>query len=119
MNVVENIKTIRLEKGISQKVLADSLGVDISAISNVENGKRELKVSELAIIANCLGVDVIDLFTYPKKYIPYDSKNEDIETIVQFKLRREQRDKVMDMLFKNHEFEFIKENPVNSDLTNL
>lgn len=114
MNVVENIKTIRLEKGISQKILADSLGVDISSISNVENGKRELKVSELAIIANCLGVDVIDLFTYPKKYIPYESKNEEIETIIQFKLPHNQRDKIIEMLSKNPNFEFVDKKDKNA-----
>ena len=109
MNVVENIKTIRLEKGISQKILADSLGVDISSISNVENGKRELKVSELAIIANCLGVDVIDLFTYPKKYIPYESKNEEIETILQIRLKDSCKSKVLQLIFKDKDIELLNQ----------
>lgn len=109
MNVVENIKTIRLEKGISQKILADSLGVDISSISNVENGKRELKVSELAIIANCLGVDVIDLFTYPKKYIPYESKNDEIETILQIRLKDSCKSKVLQLIFKDKDIELLNQ----------
>lgn len=109
MNVVENIKTIRLEKGISQKILADSLGVDISAISNVENGKRELKVSELAIIANSLGVDVIDLFTYPKKYIPYESKNDEIETILQIRLKDSCKSKVLQLIFKDKDIELLNQ----------
>ena len=63
MKIIENIKEIRINKGIPQKALADALSVDNAVISNIENGKRELKVAELEYIANCLGVDVIDLFT--------------------------------------------------------
>ena len=45
MNAIENIRLIRVEKGIPQKKIADALNVDISVISNIETGKRELKVS--------------------------------------------------------------------------
>ena len=60
MNVIQNIKALRLEKGIPQKILSDALNVDVAVISNIENGKRELKVIELEIIANCLNVRVIE-----------------------------------------------------------
>ena len=65
MKAIENIKKIRLDKGIPQKKIADALNLDNAVVSNIENGKRELKVSELEIIANCLEVSIIDLFTYP------------------------------------------------------
>jgi transcriptional regulator with XRE-family HTH domain len=42
-NVVKNIKDIRIEKSIGQQVIADALNLDISAVSNIENGKRELR----------------------------------------------------------------------------
>ena len=71
MKIIENIKEIRINKGIPQKALADALSVDNAVISNIENGKRELKVAELENIANCLGVEVIDLFTYPEKYAKF------------------------------------------------
>ena len=76
--VVENIRAIRLEKSISQQAIADALNVDVSAISNIENGKRELRVSELENIANVLRVDVIDLFTWPHHYV--NSKNVEKDT---------------------------------------
>ena len=49
MNVVDNISKIRREKGISQEFIANELHVDTSVVSNIENGKRELKVKELEI----------------------------------------------------------------------
>ena len=68
MDVVKNIIEIRKEKGKNQEILADALNVDVSAISNIEKGKRELKVSELGKIANALDVDILYLFTYPDIY---------------------------------------------------
>ena len=68
MDIVKNIFEIRKEKGITQEVIADALCVDTSVVSNIEKGKRELKVSELEIIANSLGVDLLYLITYPYVY---------------------------------------------------
>jgi transcriptional regulator with XRE-family HTH domain len=68
MNIIKNIIEIRKQKGINQDVIADALNVDVSAISNIEKGKRELKVSELGKIAKVLNVDLLYLFTYPDIY---------------------------------------------------
>lgn len=68
MDIVKNIIEIRKKKGIKQELIADALNVDVSAISNIEKGKRELKVSELEKIAITLNVDVLYLFTYPNIY---------------------------------------------------
>jgi transcriptional regulator with XRE-family HTH domain len=75
MNVVKNILAIRKEKGISQEVIANALKLDTAVISNIEKGKRELKVSELEIIANTLGVDILYLLTYPYVYEKKETKN--------------------------------------------
>ena len=68
MDIVKNLFEIRKEKGITQEIIADALCVDTSVISNIEKGKRELKVNELEKIANALGVDVLYLITYPFVY---------------------------------------------------
>jgi len=68
MNIIENIFSIRKEKGITQEVIADALFVDTSVISNIEKGKRDLRVKELEKIANVLGVDLLYLITYPHVY---------------------------------------------------
>lgn len=75
MDIVKNIVEIRKEKGKNQEILADALNVDVSAISNIEKGKRELKVSELAKIAKALEVDVVYLITYPEVYVSPKKSN--------------------------------------------
>ena len=68
MDIIKNIFSLRKEKNITQEVIADALFVDTSVISNIEKGKRELRVSELDKIATALGVDLLYLITYPHVY---------------------------------------------------
>lgn len=107
MNIIENIKKIRIEKGVTQEVLAEALSVDPSALSNLERGKRELKVSELEIIADCLGVRVIDLFTWPVRYVEPGQDNEAVEAILQIKLKRDRKEQVLKLVFGDNNLEIL------------
>lgn len=96
MDIVENIIKIRREKGVSQEVIAFALGVDTSVISNIENKKRELRVSELEKIANALNVDTLYLLTYPQVYsLQAPSTNNLPETILQIKISGEKQKKFL------------------------
>ena len=110
MNVVENIFKIRREKGISQEFIANSLGVDTAVVSNIENGKRELKVKELEVISKALGVDVLYLLTYPhvyvKKEIDYSTP---VETVLQLKLTGRKRDKILKLIFGDSDLKLLNE----------
>ena len=50
------IRRLRESAGLQAAQLAAALGVDPSAVSNIEHGKRSVKASELAVIADFLGV---------------------------------------------------------------
>lgn len=54
----EKIKTVRLQKGVSQAALARCLGVSTAMICQYEVGKRKPKVETLSKIAGALGVDL-------------------------------------------------------------
>lgn len=110
MEIVKNIRKIRIQKSITQDVIADALGVDNSVISNIENGRRELKVKELEIIAKCLGEDVIYLFTYPKRYIcvdDIDNKSNDIKAILQIELQKDKKEQVLKLIFGENNLEVL------------
>jgi transcriptional regulator with XRE-family HTH domain len=107
MNIVKNISAIRREKGVTQEVIAEELGVDTSVISNIENGKRELKVSELEKIAKVLGVDVLFLITYPHVYEKKNHKPEPVEAILQIKLRSDKKDQVLKLVFGENNLEIF------------
>ena len=52
------MKSIRLEKGISQGVICRALDLDRWYISNVENGKQNLTLNTMEKIAEVFGVSV-------------------------------------------------------------
>ena len=59
---MENLRKARLAKKISQKELADELGVTTATISRYESGERKLPVETAKRIAEILGVDWYTLF---------------------------------------------------------
>ena len=61
VNFGSNVKRIRKEKGLSQEVLAIDSGLTQTYISQVEQGKRNLTLLNVAAIAITLGVSVSEL----------------------------------------------------------
>jgi transcriptional regulator with XRE-family HTH domain len=57
-----HIKRLREERGWSQPRLAVEAGVAVSAVSQIENGRRSPNVSTLDKIAEAFGVEVADFF---------------------------------------------------------
>ncbi len=59
----ENIKTIRKKNKLSQKQLANLVGVSQAAIYYYESGKRDINMEMLSKMANALNVSISDFFT--------------------------------------------------------
>ena len=57
----ENLRKIRTKKDITQTGLAETLGVDKSFISNIENGKTNPTLSTITNLAQTLGVSTNEL----------------------------------------------------------
>lgn len=69
-NILEKIEEIRKEKGIKQDVLAAHLDVKQPAYSNSVRREKDIRWSEVLQLCNALGMDLIDVITYPVKYAP-------------------------------------------------
>lgn len=93
MNIGENIKKIRIEKGLTRTDLAKFLKVSDSTISRYENNKREPSIDTLGLIADFLGVDILDL-------LGFSVLRKNIDNI---------GDKYHDMVFKDLDDNNIKE----------
>lgn len=57
----ETLRRLRIEKGLSQKQLADRLHMERSSVSNWEAGRRIPDVAAISQLAKALGVDAADL----------------------------------------------------------
>ena len=55
------LKELRQARGFTQKTLADKLGMSLTYLCNLENGKANVSLSTLRRLAKALKVKVIDL----------------------------------------------------------
>ncbi len=71
MTMNENIKTLRLQKRLSQEALGELLGVSAQAVSKWEQGITSPDISLLPALAECFGVTIDSLFQgVPKRKYP-------------------------------------------------
>ncbi|MDR1672169.1 MAG: helix-turn-helix domain-containing protein [Bacteroidales bacterium] len=111
-NILENIIALRYKSGLSQENMAEFLGISQSTYSLLEKGKRELKYSTLLQIAIMLRVNIIDIITYPKKYVDADQLgvSEGIleeKVTVQIELKKSKKDKVLGLIFNKSDIEAL------------
>ena len=55
------IRALRLKKGWSQDVFADRSGLNRAHVGEVERGESNVTIQTLKIIADTLGVKIVDL----------------------------------------------------------
>lgn len=60
----KKLTELRVERGITQEVLADKIGLTVESISNMERGKFGPKFDNLEKIAKVLKVEVKVLFDF-------------------------------------------------------
>lgn len=61
INISTNLRKFRAIQKISQKKLANKVGVDQSAVARLENGTRHMLAEELPLFATAFGVSVNEL----------------------------------------------------------
>ena len=72
-NILKNIEAIRKDKHIKQEQIAAMLGIKQSSYSSYITRESDITFSRLSHISNILGVSVVDIITYPERYVPESS----------------------------------------------
>jgi transcriptional regulator with XRE-family HTH domain len=117
MDLANNIKNIREEKGLKQIEVATHIGVDKSAYSKIEKGTRALTIEELQKMANLFNMATDQILNYDGK-IPQEVIIEDKTAIEQMRLiqQLDQEDKqtifkLIDKMLTNKKFkDFFQKN---------
>ncbi len=63
--VAFRIKKIRTEKNLTQKYVAEALGITENAYSRIENGHTQINITYLNIIAQRIDSSIIELLNLP------------------------------------------------------
>lgn len=91
------LKTIRQEKNIKQKELANAIGVSPSLVSKWEKGTRQLDLNTAHVIAKYLNITIDELIEAPKelgKYVNMDQIN-----LFDFQAYKQSKPFIMDLVF--------------------
>lgn len=106
--VIENIIKIRNSQGITKREIAEFIGINEASYGRIENGSIALSYNRLASIASALHMSVIDVITYPKKYVEADpSEEEPVEAILQIKLKKDKKEQVLKLVFGENNIEIL------------
>lgn len=76
-DIFENIEEIRKQKGFKQAYVAQKLGIGQTGYSNIIRRSTDIQLGRLSRIADVLGVSVVDIITYPVKFIPESEQKKD------------------------------------------
>lgn len=61
-NFGDTVRKLRKRQGMSQEVLAEKAGLDLTSVNEIENGGRNPMLKTIRKIASALKVSVKDLF---------------------------------------------------------
>ncbi len=111
--ILNNVRTIRELAGFSQKEMAERLNVSQSQYARFELGKTKTDIEFLQEFSKDRGLRIIDIITYPEKYVPERKQTNDIfETIIQIKISGENKTKILKEILGQSYYEIIQ-NPKN------
>jgi transcriptional regulator with XRE-family HTH domain len=99
MNLADNIKSIREEKGFKQIEVAEHIGVDKSAYSKIEKGLRALTIDELQKMAHLFNLTTDQIINYDGK-IPTEIILEDKTAVEQMRLIQQLDEEDKQTIFK-------------------
>lgn len=112
-SILANIIRIRNNKGVTQASIAESIDVDYSTYSKTESGQIKLTLDRLANIASYFDMDIIDIITYPDKYININQlssegkKQYEPKVILQIELKEDKKEQVMKLVFGENNLEIL------------
>lgn len=92
MNIRENLKKIREEKGFTQEQFEEVLNIGQGTVSKMETGKRQIYADELIKLADFIGEHVTYFYTYPKRYVDSELINVPERISVTFEVSPDKRD---------------------------
>lgn len=107
--VRKNFKIIRESKGLTQEKMCELMNKTQSSYARLETGATIIDLNDLSAFAAAFDMSPLDVITYPKKYVDKDSINSsnEIDAIVQIRLRSDKKEEVLKLLFGNQLLEVL------------
>ena len=106
-SILENIKAIRNQKGLSQEFMASEIKIEQASYGLIENGKRQLKYKTLEQIAIIFKMPVIDIITYPDVFVRKTKNRQEINATLTIELNEQKREEVLRVVFGDENYKVL------------
>lgn len=81
MQLKEKIKEIREHFNLSQEFVGKKMNRSQSTYGKLETGSTNIAFSDIELFANAVNLSVIDVITWPEKWVPDKTKYQNSETV--------------------------------------
>lgn len=106
--MLKNLRLLREEKGMSQKQLADCIGVSQQSINKYENHNVEPDIGALIRIADCFSTSVDYIIGHTEERYPiappstYSMDNEEFMLLQRYRKLSEKQKKCVNLLIETY-----------------
>lgn len=101
--VLNNLRKLMNDKGITQAAMGDAIGASESSMSKIFTGQATLTIDHLANLASHLSIPVTDIMFYGEERKPDDP----VEAVLQIKLKKDKKDQVLRLIFGDNNIEIL------------
>ena len=88
-NIGKRIQVTRMENNISQKEMADFLGISLNYISKLENGKTKIELKTFLKICDFLNISIYDVLNEKSDHIIRYMDKELYELIIKCNIEKQ------------------------------
>lgn len=114
-NIHNNLRSIREKAVMSQEKVAELMNVTQSKYARFERGATKIDLEMLETFASVFDLNIVDVLTWPKKYVDYDILPEnhpekvstDPKVSLLIELDKEKKSQVLKLVFGKNSLEIF------------
>lgn len=109
--IVDKVRKIMVDRGMTQVAAAECMGTSPSQFSKMLTGEVQTSLWQISNFATSVGMELIDVLTYPEKFVKADihTGNNEVEAVLQIKLSSDKKEQVLKMVFGDSNLEILKQ----------
>jgi transcriptional regulator with XRE-family HTH domain len=111
--ILNNVRMIREQRNLSQEQVAEMMEMTQSSYARFERGATKTDLETLGSFGKIMGYTLVDLITYPRKYIDIETIDnffEGNQVVLQIALKKDKKDQVLKLIFGNECLEILNNN---------
>jgi len=105
--VIEKLIKIMNDKKLTKSAFAELVGFPEAKWNKISNGRQSMSIDELSNIAEKLQMREIDILTWPKVFVEFNSGNDQLKAQLTIELKEELKQKVLELIFGNKNIQLL------------